>query len=243
MKPPSKLSDTMPTPPSHQPTLLSLHERQSMAAPREPRLHSPWKRSACDRCRSLKLKCKRDNENMAQPCIRCSRADAACCTSPAKSSARLARTQTNAKFASPACSSTDMVDVRPRRESRTPIPIMRINSNNASNQESTFLMRWPFTHAATIDIDFDVDMPLPMGESGQANYFDSFVNFNEPPFHLDHLSSPNPSSARELPSGADSVISHLAPSSYTQTDTQSPVFSDEVIPGILLADLQHNLSK
>ncbi|KAH8160166.1 hypothetical protein CIB48_g8071, partial [Xylaria polymorpha] len=132
----------------------------------------------------------------------CTRADAACFTGSAKSPARLARAQTNAEFASPACPSTDMADVRPRRESRSPIPVMRINSNNAKNQKSAFLMRWPFIHAATIEIDFDVDMPSAMGQSGQTNYFDSLVNVNEPPFQLNHLSSPNPLSARELLSGA-----------------------------------------
>ncbi|KAI0098622.1 hypothetical protein GGR51DRAFT_537779 [Nemania sp. FL0031] len=248
--------------PSRQPPLLSPRERQSTTALREARLHSPWKRSACDRCRSLKLKCKRDNENTTQSCIRCTRADATCFTSSAKAPARLAQAQTNAQFASPAPSpvrvNTDITELLSRRESRSPIRVMQINSDSAKNQDSTFLMRWPFSsqdeHAVTLDINFDVDMPSPSDESGQANYFESPADANEPPFHLDPLSSANPSSTitastlplnlhGELFSGADGVLSLHTPSCATQADTPVPVIEDEVNPGVLLADLQQSLSK
>ncbi|KAI1129527.1 hypothetical protein F5Y10DRAFT_238112 [Nemania abortiva] len=247
--------------PLSQPPLLSPRERHSITTLREARLHSPWKRSACDRCRSLKLKCKRDNENTTQSCVRCIRADATCFTSSAKSSARLAQAQSNAKFTSPtspptrANTNTDIAGIRCRRESLSPVPVMQINSDSAGNQESTFLMRWPFSHqgeqAATLDIDFDVGMPSPTDESGQANYFDSPVETSEPPFHLDHLSPTSTPMTSALPldlpselfSGTDGVISHLTSSYSIETDTPSPAIGDEVNPGILLADLQQCLSK
>ena len=44
---------------------------------------SPLKRSACDRCRSMKLRCE-GNESSALSCTRCSQANAKCNTSSAK---------------------------------------------------------------------------------------------------------------------------------------------------------------
>ncbi|KAI0485720.1 hypothetical protein F4859DRAFT_472221 [Xylaria cf. heliscus] len=228
--------------PSRQPPLLRSHEQQSMTASGEGRLHSPWKRSACDRCRSLKLKCDRDNKNTKQSCIRCTRADVKCFTSSAKSPARLASARANAKFASPACANTDTADKGLHRESQRPIiPATQTNPDSLRNKESAFVMRWPFTHQsehdATLDIDFDVDMPLPMNQSGQANHF--------PSFNSDHLSPANPSSTPAAPtlppsklsSGVDGVVSQLTPRYSTQT------IGDKVNPGILLADLQQSLSK
>ncbi|KAK4464062.1 hypothetical protein QBC42DRAFT_54010 [Cladorrhinum samala] len=63
---------------------------ESAAAP-EARSHSPWKRSACDRCRSQKLRCTRKKEDdTSTPCTRCLRIRFPCFTSPAKPPGRLA---------------------------------------------------------------------------------------------------------------------------------------------------------
>ncbi|KAI0420561.1 hypothetical protein F5X98DRAFT_331251 [Xylaria grammica] len=203
--------------PSHHPPLLGPRERRSTAGLREARLHSPWKRSACDRCRSLKLKCERDNEKATRPCIRCSRADATCFTSSAKAPTRSARVRANAELYTPVCANTDRAEMRRGGESRNPIPATEVKPDGASDQKSEFVMRWPFTYHdehATPDIDFDVDMPARTDESGQASYF-APIDSHRPPFHFHHVSSATPASGpanstlhSELVFGADSGTFH-----------------------------------
>ncbi|KFY05804.1 hypothetical protein V491_09014 [Pseudogymnoascus sp. VKM F-3775] len=48
---------------------------------------SPLKRSACDRCRMMKLRCS-GSESNTRPCVRCERVDAACVTGSPKSPGR-----------------------------------------------------------------------------------------------------------------------------------------------------------
>ncbi|KAI1423111.1 hypothetical protein F5Y12DRAFT_555235 [Xylaria sp. FL1777] len=215
MNPPSNFS--IPELPSHgaiqallKDTLPSSRERQSTTFSREARLHSPWKRSACDRCRSLKLKCERDTKSTAQPCIRCIRAKATCFTSSAKPSTRLTRARTSGRAVSPAPSpaptNADIADTRRCGESQGPMSVTQVNLSSATNQEAPFLMHWPFTYQdddaskLNINIDFDVDMPSSMNEGGRVNYLHSSADGNKPPIHLDHRLSPaNTSTAPTTP--------------------------------------------
>ncbi|KAK4188647.1 hypothetical protein QBC35DRAFT_186341 [Podospora australis] len=67
----------------------------------EARSHSPWRRSACDRCRSQKLRCTRKKEDdTSTPCTRCLRIRFPCFTSPAKPPGRLAHRRAAAQEAS-----------------------------------------------------------------------------------------------------------------------------------------------
>jgi hypothetical protein len=60
-------------------------QQRQQAPPTEMRLHSPWRRLACDRCRSQKLRCVRTKENdTSRPCTRCLRIGHPCFTSLAK---------------------------------------------------------------------------------------------------------------------------------------------------------------
>jgi hypothetical protein len=59
--------------------------QQPQQPPPEMRIHSPWRRLACDRCRSQKLRCVRAKENdTSRPCTRCLRIGHPCFTSSAK---------------------------------------------------------------------------------------------------------------------------------------------------------------
>lgn len=76
---------------------------ESAAVP-EARSHSPWRRSACDRCRSQKLRCTRKKEDdTSTPCTRCLRIRFPCFTSPAKPPGRLAHRRPTTSEA-PLCS-------------------------------------------------------------------------------------------------------------------------------------------
>ncbi|KAI0599581.1 hypothetical protein F4775DRAFT_550530 [Biscogniauxia sp. FL1348] len=50
----------------------------------QPRLHSPWKRLACDRCRTMKLRCPRTDGDSMEACTRCIRCRVPCFTSSPK---------------------------------------------------------------------------------------------------------------------------------------------------------------
>ncbi|KAI5918479.1 hypothetical protein F4810DRAFT_715472 [Camillea tinctor] len=52
--------------------------------PPQPRLHSPWKRLACDRCRTMKLRCPRTDADSLEACTRCIRCRVPCFTSSPK---------------------------------------------------------------------------------------------------------------------------------------------------------------
>ncbi|KAI0974727.1 hypothetical protein F4678DRAFT_348691 [Xylaria arbuscula] len=266
MKPSSQLCETEP-PPSYRviqplPRSLSLspREQQSMTTLRTARLHSPWKRSACDHCRSRKLKCERDNENTTRSCIRCTRANAICFTSSAKSPARLSRARTNAELAPFVSSSTyaniDMAGIGLPKEHQSRTPEVQTSSESTRNQDLSFVMRWPFTHqgehAIIPDINFDVDMPSKNDENGQTDYHNSSVDRSKLPFYSDHLSRADPSSvtparldmpldlATGLPSGVDDVVTHIF---STQIETPASMIGDALDLGIRLADLQQSLSR
>ncbi|KAI1176372.1 hypothetical protein F4777DRAFT_273111 [Nemania sp. FL0916] len=63
---------------------MSVHD------PRDSRFRSSLRRSACDRCRRLKLKCLRDS-NTTETCLRCHDGAVECLTGPAKPLGRAAR--------------------------------------------------------------------------------------------------------------------------------------------------------
>ena len=71
----------------------------SEGATAESRVHSPWKRSACDRCRSQKLRCLRqeDDTTGSAACLRCIRCRTTCFTSSAKPLGRPSKSSARAK--------------------------------------------------------------------------------------------------------------------------------------------------
>ncbi|KAI1274261.1 hypothetical protein F5Y07DRAFT_373771 [Xylaria sp. FL0933] len=241
--------------------LLSAPEQQQCATiSREARLHSPWKRSACDRCRSHKLKCQRENNDKTQSCIRCTRAREVCFTSSAKSPAYPAQIQARARLVSPASTTTDIADDGwLRRDSQSAVPVMRSNPDDIMDQDSAFLLRWPFTahqgvYGTTLnldDLDFDVDMPSPIGESHSASYFDSPIEGNEPlSSSVDHSTTSSMTSAptplglnnRMIPEH-DTAILCTTPSRALDTNTSAPGSNNEPNSGVLLAELQRDLSR
>lgn len=160
---------------------------QSVAPSREARLHSPWKRSACDRCRSLKLKCKRNNNDEIQECIRCTRAGATCFTGSAKTPVRQVQTQMQTQANAQAASFVSLpvgVDANTGtslypREVRPPVPVAQSYSEHIRDQSKAFVMRWPFVYGDPNDEDSIVTTgPNPQAnlaawtsESRRANYF------------------------------------------------------------------------
>ncbi|KAH8878755.1 hypothetical protein GQ53DRAFT_850026 [Thozetella sp. PMI_491] len=87
-----------------------------VGASAEPRVHSPWKRSACDRCRSQKLRCLRqqDDTTASAPCLRCIRCRASCFTSSAKPLGRPCKAAARARQRDHAPTPTDLGDQAPR---------------------------------------------------------------------------------------------------------------------------------
>ncbi|KAI1351954.1 hypothetical protein F5Y01DRAFT_280946 [Xylaria sp. FL0043] len=239
--------------------LLSASEQQQCATvSREAWLHSPWKRSACDRCRSHKLKCQRENNDRTQSCTRCTRAREVCFTSSAKSPSYPTQVQARARLVSPASTTRDVAD-NDWLHSQSTVPVMRSNSSDVMDQDSAFLLRWPFAadqgaYGATPDLDdldFDVDMPSPIGESQSASYFAIPIEGNEPlSSHVDHpatgsmTSVPPPSLClnNQMILGDDTAILYPTPICAIDTNTSAPGSNGEPNLGVFLAELQRDLS-
>ncbi|KAI0517574.1 hypothetical protein F5B22DRAFT_110183 [Xylaria bambusicola] len=250
----------------HNGTLQSLSQSLSQspllgALRHEPRLHSPWKRSACDRCRSHKLKCQRKNNDRTQSCIRCTRAREVCFTSSAKSPAYPAQVQTHAILVSPVSTIADIADNGWfRRDSQSTVPLTRSKPNNVMDQDSAFLLRWPFAAHQEIyntppDLDFDVEIPSPIDEHQWINSPDPPIQgpiAGNEPFspRIDH-STPRyrPWAPKllglnnERVSGDDTPILYTTPSCAIDINISAPGPNDGPNPGILLAELQRDLSK
>ncbi|KLU92921.1 hypothetical protein MAPG_11870 [Magnaporthiopsis poae ATCC 64411] len=130
-----------------------LRKHGQLQAPPETRIDWPWRRSACDRCRSQKLKCVRAKEDdTSRPCMRCLRIRHPCFTSSAKPPGR------NSRRLPPAPeSTTSLVDAgsdaagsdaaRPANSSTGPKATRRRASEDvslASSQNSPMSMGWAY---------------------------------------------------------------------------------------------------
>ncbi|KAL2016568.1 hypothetical protein VTK56DRAFT_3397 [Thermocarpiscus australiensis] len=101
--------------------------------PPEMRIHPPWRRSACDRCRLQKLRCVRAKEDdTSRPCTRCLRIQYPCFTSSAKPPGRNSGRLPPAPSASP---STRRKATRRRASEDVSL---------APGQNSPMSMEWPF---------------------------------------------------------------------------------------------------
>jgi hypothetical protein len=231
-------------------------QKQYATSPREARLHSPWKRSACDRCRSHKVKCERENNDMTVACTRCTRAGGVCFTSSAKVQRHPPPFQAAAAFPSSPIQEMHIADdAQCRRYTRGTATTPQYNLSRVLSQDSTFLMSWPFSaprdgHGTALDCDLDVDLPSSIHETQPIDYSDLPVDENEPALSHDH-EFPFSSTASSLtpPSFTNEMIikdvSPLHPhQSYEAlTNTSPSAYKDDPDSGVMLAELQQHLSK
>ncbi|KAI0813668.1 hypothetical protein GGR55DRAFT_541730 [Xylaria sp. FL0064] len=127
------------------------------------------------------------------------------------------------------------------------------------DQDSAFLLRWPFAahqgvYGTTLnldDLDFDVDMPSPISESHWASYFDPPIEGNEPlSSRVDHsitsstTSVPTPLGLNNrMISEDNTAVLCTTPSCAIDTNTSAPESNNEPNSGVLLAELQRDLSR
>ncbi|KAK4225194.1 hypothetical protein QBC38DRAFT_270506 [Podospora fimiseda] len=224
---------------------------ESAATLPEARSHSPWRRSACDRCRSQKLRCTRKKEDdTTTPCTRCLRIRFPCFTSPAKPPGRLAHRRPTASE-SPLCTDPSrhpavagmpghtMPVTMPTADSiYVSWPYYQQDGRSTATEDSLLSLSWPTDHHTMNPYNFAVD--------NTAIMFDAAHSF---PGHANPLIDPAvsamsvaPCSVPEYripPSGMEQL--HFDSSHYDQSQTlnQNCVLD----PGVLLSGLQQSLSK
>jgi hypothetical protein len=127
-------------------TAAGAGQQRQQAPLTEMRLHSPWRRLACDRCRLQKLRCVRTKENdTSRLCTRCLRIGHPCFTSsaklPGRSFGRLPLapepTASSAGLATSANPSNKRKAIRRRAGEQDSL---------AAGQNSHMSMGWPFIH-------------------------------------------------------------------------------------------------
>ncbi|KAK0666908.1 hypothetical protein QBC41DRAFT_397232 [Cercophora samala] len=221
----------------------------------EARSHSPWRRSACDRCRSQKLRCTRKKEDdTSTPCTRCLRIRFPCFTSPAKPPGRLAHRR------AAAANNASLSDVAQRQ-----LPFVSLpgggNTMTTGDQlgcGNPLYAPWPYgqqgvEHPLVME---DSSMALAWADGGHGiGSFDFSVHDNtllmDPHITLYDNQHIQPSSHHQTPS-----VSLPSPPEYQQFQGFSPEdnyhttkaipvpkSSRQTDPGVLLASLQQNLSK
>ncbi|KAI1363699.1 hypothetical protein F5Y08DRAFT_354210 [Xylaria arbuscula] len=240
--------------PLSQPPLLRPTKRQRfITVQREARPHSPWKRSACDRCRSHKSKCHREKNDTSQSCVRCIRAREVCFTSAAKSPAHLAPAQTRSKFTPPTGTTIETAGNNRwfRRDSQIAVTAMRSKHDGVMAQDSAFLLSWPFAahgelYGAVPDLDRDIGMPSLVVESRLASFrdlpVDSIGPFSSHPHHPSTSSTTDVTTPLWLNNGVSSG-GDRTPSYEVQTNTSTFTFDHKVDIGISLASIQRDLSR
>ncbi|KAK4201892.1 hypothetical protein QBC40DRAFT_47988 [Triangularia verruculosa] len=223
----------------------------------EARSHSPWRRSACDRCRSQKLRCTRKKEDdTSTPCTRCLRIRFPCFTSPAKPPGRLAHKR-QAAAAAAAANNVPLCGVEQRDLPFVSLPGSGHGMPLADPMTCGNALYGPWTYAQQGAqhplVMEDNSLSLAWADGGHGmDSFDFSVHANpllmETHSLYDHHHI-HPSTQHQTP-----VVSIPSPPQYQQVQgfsfqdgsstktapSSKPRPSD---PGVLLAGLQQNLSK
>ncbi|KAK0737158.1 hypothetical protein B0T21DRAFT_347553 [Apiosordaria backusii] len=227
---------------------------ESAAVLPEARSHSPWRRSACDRCRSQKLRCTRKKEDdTSTPCTRCLRIRFPCFTSPAKPPGRLAHRR------AAAANNASLCDVEQRQLPFVSLPGSGHGVPLADQMTcgNPLYASWPYTqHGAEHPLvmeDNSLALAWTDGSHGIIDGFDFSVPNNTLLMDTHTLYGNHhihPSTQHQVP-----IVSNPSPPEYQQVQGLSPEngYSTKAIPiskssrpsdpGVLLASLQQSLSK
>ncbi|KAK3986456.1 hypothetical protein QBC44DRAFT_352390 [Cladorrhinum sp. PSN332] len=233
---------------------------ESAALP-EARSHSPWRRSACDRCRSQKLRCTRKKEDdTTTPCTRCLRIRFPCFTSPAKPPGRLAHRRPTTSEPSlctdpsrhPAVAGIPGHGMPVTLSSTDSIygswPYYQPDGRSTATEDGILTLSWPTEHHSINPYTFAVD--------NSALMFDAAHSF---PTHVNPLIDPAVSAMpvapvpgyRAPPPGIEMLqfdSKHFAsnkPHHHPYTHDQPHTLNQNCVldPGVLLSGLQQSLSK
>lgn len=223
---------------------------ESAAALPEARSHSPWRRSACDRCRSQKLRCTRKKEDdTSTPCTRCLRIRFPCFTSPAKPPGRLAHRRAQA------ANNASLCDVAQRQPPFVSLPGSghAMTSGDQMACGNPLYAPWPYTQQGSEHplVMEDSSMIIPWADASHAiDAFDFSVHSNTLLMdthtlcgnHHIHPSTQHQTSTMSLPSPPE-----YQPFNPEDGFTMKPIpthkSSRQEDPGVLLASLQQSLSK
>ncbi|OAA69791.1 Zn(2)-C6 fungal-type DNA-binding domain protein [Cordyceps fumosorosea ARSEF 2679] len=221
-----------PPPPNHQ-------WRQPPPPPEMP-VQSPWRRSACDRCRAQKLRCLRSKEDDTSiPCTRCLRVRHPCFTSSAKPPGRSSgRLPPASELTAAASRSAGNKRAARQRASERVSPV-------APGQQSPMSMEWPLLYQ-----EGDQSEEAAVFEEGVMNMI-SFDE-NQPIDFFRYLASMPPCISASPPYGFDLVREGL---DHEHEDAMDLVQEDQIpmaslapappiqhCRGVLLARLLESLS-
>ncbi|KAK1996633.1 hypothetical protein LX36DRAFT_109200 [Colletotrichum falcatum] len=204
----------------------------------EMRTHLPWRRSACDRCRSQKLRCVRAKEDdTSRPCTRCLRIRYPCFTSLAKPPGRHSTRLHPPASASKASSGSDTVPTAPRPSSNRAEKTTRRRRPSedvslAPGQTLPVLLEeWPFSQdenqneeaGRAFEDGGDSSMLTPSDEYESINFLDFLVGNNSGGF--EPVTSVPPDDGHLSPTSHSrfrSSVSQALPQSLTSFDFTSP---------------------
>ncbi|KAK4160442.1 hypothetical protein QBC43DRAFT_219856 [Cladorrhinum sp. PSN259] len=231
---------------------------ESAAAPPEARSHSPWRRSACDRCRSQKLRCTRKKEDdTTTPCTRCLRIRFPCFTSPAKPPGRLAHRRPTTSEP-PLCTDPSRhlavagvsghgipVSLSSTEPLYVPWPYYQPDGRSTAMEDGVLALSWPGDHHGINPYNFTADSTLifdnahsfasqihaPADPALSTAPVASVTVSRAPPQGMEMLLFDNKSCASKSHSGYGQEQAHIV--------NQSCVLD----PGLLLSGLQQSLSK
>ncbi|RWA11926.1 hypothetical protein EKO27_g3159 [Xylaria grammica] len=150
--------------------------------------HDNARRTACDRCRELKLRCPRLEEESPQSCARCDRAGALCVTSKSRP---LGRPRVAAPV-SPASAQTSVSDERRKRPRESPSLATRHSVDRnpswaAMDDYSSFLDAVPNAVTSMLDLPGPGDQPSRGPSEQPEQSFD--IQFGDDDGFLSSLST------------------------------------------------------
>lgn len=228
---------------------------------RDAKPHSPWRRSACDRCRGQKLCCTRKVDDPTGSCNRCARMHLVCNTGSPKALGRPPRKTSHLEKDN---LNNEMTGVDDHIEQSTidhrPAGSLLATPDSAS---PPLYLSWPFFHNNDRHSVEDAQMTIP---SDSANFIsmmdfdtDSIEHHSSSSSHQHQLpqdqllptptpslpafdlSSEMPFDFFSSPGGQNMLV--YPPSIDTQSEGTSQPDGTETDPGVLLATLQRSLAK
>jgi hypothetical protein len=226
---------------------------------RDAKPHSPWRRSACDRCRGQKLCCTRKADDPTGSCNRCARMHLVCNTGSPKALGRPPRKTSQLEKDNLNNETTGTDDhVEP-----SPIDHRRARNilTTPSSASPPLYLSWPFPHNDGQPVEVNEDAPMPFPSDGtnlvsmldfdtDSNDHHSSSSSHQPQLSQDHLlpSLPPLDLSSEMafdffwsPGGQNMLV--YPPSIDTQSEGTSHTDGTETDPGVLLATLQQSLAK
>ncbi|KAI0552257.1 hypothetical protein F4679DRAFT_535001 [Xylaria curta] len=215
--------------------------------PPEMRIQSPWRRSACDRCRSQKLRCVRAKEDdTSWPCTRCLRIRYPCFTSSAKPPGR----DSNRLPPSPSANPSARRKATRRRASE--------DVSLAPGRNSAMSMGWSITQdedqneEAEISEDGSMLVLTPSDEYQPIDLFEFLADKIPPgPECVTGLPPLPPFTSASPPSGLNFLLEldkeiggavDMASEDQSHMPSQMPTPPVQYSPGVLLTRLLESLS-